>query len=106
MQADVTSASDDEQGFPGKQDMERPSARIHRCQEAADRYDAMAASGMPYNSVWMRLKEGGSSADEEQIPWLPVGSLSVPHSSQVSDAPFDSEEIILQVAHRLYEHRR
>lgn len=36
------------------------------------------------------------------MPWLPVGSLSVPRSSQVSSVIFETEEDLMQGACRLY----
>lgn len=80
----------------------KPSEATNRRKAASDRYDKMAAAGMPEYSVWMRLKEGGTSSEEEEMPWLPVGCMSVPRSSQVSDALFDTEEDLMQGAVRLY----
>lgn len=50
----------------------------------------------------MRLKEGGTSNQDEQMPWLPVGSISVARSNQVADAIFDVEDDLMQGAIRLY----
>lgn len=88
--------------------MREQSDASKRRQAASDRYDAMAAAGMPEYSVWMRLKEGGTGVEQEQgeqpetMPWLPVGCISVPRSSQVADALFKSEEDLMQGAIRLY----
>lgn len=88
--------------------MREQSETSKRRQAASDRYDAMAAAGMPEYSVWMRLKEGGASVEgeeekeAEQMPWLPVGCISVPRSSQVADALFKSEEDLMQGAIRLF----
>lgn len=79
-----------------------PSEASKRRSAAADRYNEMAAAGMPEYTVWMRLKEGGTSEEGEQMPWLPVGCISVPRSSQVADALFDVEEDLMQGAVRLY----
>lgn len=86
-----------------------PSQGQKRREAAASRYDEMAASGMPEYSVWIRLKEPprpeGVSKDDpdfQEMPWLPVGSLAVPRSSQVSQAIFDAEDDLLQGAYRLY----
>lgn len=78
-----------------------PTDNTKRRQAAAERYDQMAAAGMPEYTVWMRLREGGTMEGEE-MPWLPVGAISVPRSSQVGDALFDAEEDLMQGAIRLY----
>lgn len=78
-----------------------PSEGTKRRQAASERYDQMASAGMPEYTVWMRLREGGT-ADGEEMPWLPVGAISVPRSSQVSDALFEAEEDLMQGAIRLY----
>lgn len=95
-------------GF-GEQKAKTPSKAQKRREAAASRYDEMAASGAPEYSIWIRLKEPprpeGVSKDDpdfQEMPWLPVGSLSVPRSSQVSQAIFDAEEDLLQGAYRLY----
>lgn len=62
----------------------------------------MAAAGMPEYSIWMRLKEGGTELEEDQMPWLPVGCLSVPRSAQVAEAIFKAEEDLMQGAIRLF----
>ncbi|PXF46621.1 hypothetical protein BWQ96_03610 [Gracilariopsis chorda] len=79
-----------------------PSAGEQRRKGAAARYDEMAAAGFPEYTVWMRLKEGGVDDDSEPMPWLPIGCISVPRSSQVADALFDAEEDLMQGAIRLY----
>ncbi len=96
-------------GFGEQKAKPSPSKAQKRREAAASRYDAMAASGMPEYSVWLRLKEPprpeGVSKDDpdfQEMPWLPVGSLAVPRSSQVSQAIFDAEEDLLQGAYRLY----
>lgn len=67
----------------------------------------MAAAGMPEYTVWMRLKEvpdapPGENEEPEEMPWLPVGCISVPRSSQVSKALFDAEEDLMKGAAKLY----
>lgn len=104
-------AGEDTQDFRGFGD--KPVKRVQskaskRRDAAAERYDKMAAAGMPEYSIWARLKEAprppGMEDDPDfpPMPWLPVGSLSVPRSSQVSNAIFDSEEDLLQGIYRLY----
>ena len=96
-------------GF-GKKDERKmgSSAAQQRRSAAASRYDEMVAAGMPIYSIWIRLKDPprppGMEDDESlsEMPWLPVGSLSVPRSSQVAKAIFDAEEDLLQGANRLY----
>lgn len=94
-------------GASSSQPARAPSAGEERRKAASSRYDKMAASGMPEYTVWMRLKEvpdapPGDDGEPEQMPWLPVGCLSVPRSSQVSTAIFDAEEDLMQGAIRLY----
>lgn len=89
-------------GFSKKPPPPPPSEASKRRQAAASRYDEMAAAGMPEYTVWMRLKEGGTAEEGEQMPWLPVGCISVPRSSQVADALFDVENDLMQGAIRLY----
>lgn len=94
-------------GFGSKPPPRVPSQSSKRRAAASDRYDQMAAAGMPEYSVWMRLKEvpdapPGEDGEPEQMPWLPVGCISVPRSSQVSKAIFDAEEDLMQGATRLY----
>lgn len=84
-----------------------PSKGEKRRKAASDRYDQMAAAGLPEYTVWMRLKNApdAPSTDDgkpEQMPWLPVGCISVPRSSQVAGAIFDAEEDVMQGATRLY----
>lgn len=90
-------------GFGDKSSVPKPPSDASKRRKAAsDRYDEMAAAGMPEYSVWMRLKEGGTEDGEQQMPWLPVGCISVPRSSQVSDALFKAELDLMQGAIRLY----
>lgn len=83
-----------------------PSEHNKRRDAAAERYDQMAAAGMPEYTVWFRLREGGTGVDSdtEQMPWLPVGAIAVPRSSQVADALFEpkTEEDLMKGAIRLY----
>ncbi|CAN8064030.1 unnamed protein product [Agarophyton chilense] len=79
-----------------------PSPGEQRRKSAASRYDEMAAAGMPEYTVWLRLKQGGVADDNETMPWLPVGCISVPRSSQVADALFEAEDDLMQGAIRLY----
>lgn len=84
-----------------------PSQGEKRRKVASDRYDQMAAAGLPEYTVWMRLKKvpDAPSVDgdeSEHMPWLPVGCISVPRSSQVANAIFDAEEDVLQGATRMY----
>lgn len=93
---------------PPKKPPRTPSASETRRKAASDRYDQMAASGMPEYTIWMRLKEppappsDDEAEQQEQMPWLPVGCLAVPRSNQVSKALFESEEDLMQGAIRLY----
>ena len=80
----------------------KPSKSELRRNAASSRYDEMAAAGMPEYTVWIRLKEGGTEVEDEKMPWLPVGCISVPRSSQVSQAIFDAEDDLMQGATRLY----
>lgn len=96
-------------GFGDKPAVPRAATKGQKRREAAaTRYDEMAAAGMPEYSIWIRLKDPprppGMEEDEESppMPWLPVGSLSVPRSSQVAQAIYESEEDLLQGAYRLY----
>lgn len=89
-------------GFKRENPSPPPSEASKRRQAAANKYDEMAAAGMPEYTVWMRLKEGGTAEKGEQMPWLPVGCISVPRSSQVADALFDVEKDLMQGAIRLY----
>lgn len=83
-----------------------PSESTNRREKASQKYDEMVASGMPEYSVWFGLKEGGVAEDtsDEEMPWLPVGAISVPRSSQVVDALFERKtmEDLMQGAMRLY----
>lgn len=84
-----------------------PSEGEKRRKAASDRYDEMAAAGLPEYTVWMRLKDvpdapPGGDGEPEQMPWLPVGCLSVPRSTQVAKAIFNAEEDLIQGATRLY----
>lgn len=99
----------DQKGFgkPSSKPERVPSAGEERRNAASSRYDKMAAAGMPEYTVWMRLKDvqdapPGEDDEPEQMPWLPVGCLSVPRSSQVSKAIFDTEDDLMQGAIRLY----
>lgn len=98
----------DFRGFGDKPVKRAKSRAAKRRDAAAERYDKMAAAGMPEYSVWVRLKEAprppGMEDDPDfpPMPWLPAGSLSVPRSSQVSSAIFDAEEDLLQGIYRLY----
>lgn len=99
----------DQKGFgaPSNKPTRKPSPAEQRRNAASARYDKMAAAGMPEYSIWMRLKEvpdapPGDDGEIEPMPWLPVGCLSVPRSSQVSTAIFDTEEDLMQGAVRLY----
>lgn len=90
-------------GFGKEEPPQRdPSTNQSRRNAAASRYDEMAAAGMPEYSVWMRLKEGGGADEGKEMPWLPVGCISVPRSSQVAEALFDAEADLMQGAERLY----
>lgn len=89
-------------GFKKPSSSPPPSEANMRRQAAANKYDEMAAAGMPEYTVWMRLKEGGTAEKDEKMPWLPVGCISVPRSSQVADALFDVEKDLMQGAVRLY----
>lgn len=94
-------------GSPSKKPSRRASQGEQRRRAASDRYDRMAAAGMPEYTIWMRLKEvpdapQGDDGEVEQMPWLPVGCLSVPRSSQVSQAIFDAEQDLMQGAIRLF----
>ena len=89
-------------GF-GKKTPKRPSSKGEiRRKAASQKYDEMAAKGMPEYTIWMRLKEGGVVEEGEQMPWLPVGSLAVPRSNQVADVIFETEDDLMQGATRLY----
>lgn len=84
-----------------------PSESTDRRQKASQKYDEMVASGMPEYTIWFRLKEGGVSDEdtvEKEMPWLPVGVISVPRSSQVVDCLFERKtmEDLMQGALRLY----
>lgn len=75
-----------------------------RREAASNKFDEMVASGMPEYTVWFRLKKGGVESDTDEMPWLPVGAISVPRSSQVGDALFEQKtmEDLMQGALRLY----
>ncbi|KAI0560297.1 hypothetical protein FGB62_117g19 [Gracilaria domingensis] len=62
----------------------------------------MAAAGLPEYTVWMRRKQGGVEGEEETMPWLPVGCISVPRSSEVADALFHAEADLVHVTILLY----
>ena len=100
-------------GFGDKPTAARPVSKDQKRREAAaSKYDEMAAAGMPQYSVWIRLKDPPKMPDydpaidgeenDQPMPWLPVGSLSVPRSSQVSAAIYEAENDLLQGAYRLY----
>lgn len=99
----------EQKGFspPSKKPSREPSKGELRRKTASEKYDQMAAAGMPEYSIWMRLKEvpdapPGDDGAAETMPWLPVGCLSVPRSSGVAKAIFDAEEDLMQGAVRMY----
>lgn len=101
--------SEEFKGFGAKPTKRAASERQMRQEAAASRYDEMAARGMPEYSVWIRLKEpprpDGVSSDDpdfQVMPWLPVGSLAVPRSSQIANAIYEAEDDLLQGAFKLY----
>lgn len=94
-------------GFGEKPEPRAPKESQTRRDAAASRYDEMSAAGMPEYSIWIRLKDpprppGMEEEENPAMPWLPVGSLAVPRSSQVSKAIFDAEDDLLLGAYRLY----
>jgi len=110
--SEESASKQDFKGFGDKPAAARPVSKGQKRREsAATKYDEMAAAGMPQYSVWIRLKDPPKmpdydpevdGTDDEPMPWLPVGSLSVPRSSQVSAAIYEAEDDLLQGAYRLY----
>jgi hypothetical protein len=65
-------------------------------EKAANRYDAIAATGGQEYNVFVR--QFGS----DDKSWLPCGAIAVPRSAQVADAIFDNETALKTAIVRTY----
>ncbi|MGD1850274.1 MAG: HHL1-like protein [Cyanophyceae cyanobacterium] len=74
------------------------SAASGRRAEAASELESMRSSGLPEFAVFIRARG--------QKGWLPVGSLAVNRSNQISRAIYDNEADLRQGAFRLFPRLR
>ena len=72
----------------------KSSPAAGRRSEAASQLESMKAKGLPEFAVFIRARG--------QKGWLPVGSLAVTRSNQISRAIYDNEADLRQGAFRLF----
>lgn len=81
-------------GFGKPKQTKQPSKNAEKRVKASQQYDQMKADGMPEFNVFVRVTN--------QKTWLPIGSLAVNRSNQISRAIYQQEAELLQGAFRLF----
>lgn len=70
-----------------------PSDASQKRDDAASRLDSMRQQNAPEYSVWLRVKDASTVQDQDSpdFPWLPVGSMCVPRTSNVAAALYNRD---------------
>jgi thioesterase domain-containing protein len=81
-------------GFGQPKQTKKLSKSAEKRAVASTQYDKMKADGLPEFNIFVRVKDKKS--------WLPIGSLAVNRSNQISRAIYQQEAELLQGAFRLF----
>lgn len=64
---------------------------------AAQKYNDLAASGIPEYNIFVRVKGKGDS------DWVPAGTMAVPRAEKIQNAVFEQQQALLKGVFRIFK---